>query len=301
MATITALSWAVLAIGLKLALKTFSSGTIVWFRMSVAVAMLLVFALIWRRHWLKILWPPPPLAFLSGILITCNYYGFMKAVELTTASNAQIMIQFAPLGFAAASIFIFKEIPTRLQIAGMLTAVTGFGFFYWDQILISMDQVENFQLGNAWVLFAALTWIGFALLQKALLKKYAPQQFNFLIYLVAAIFLLPVADLGEINPSLGVLDLLLVVFLGINTVVAYGALSEALIRIPASHVSLIIALNPLLTIFIMTTLTQMEVEWIKGEPIHWRGFIGALLVVTGVIMTVTRPSRLSRRKSVPTI
>lgn len=301
MATITALSWAVLAIGLKLALKTFSSGTIVWFRMSVAVAMLLVFALIWRRHWLKILWPPPPLAFLSGILITCNYYGFMKAVELTTASNAQIMIQFAPLGFAAASIFVFKEIPTRLQVAGMLTAVTGFAFFYWDQILISMDQVDNFQLGNAWVMFAALTWIGFALLQKALLKKYAPQQFNFLIYLVAAIFLFPVADLSELTPSLGVWDLLLVAFLGVNTVVAYGALSEALIRIPASHVSLIIALNPLLTIFIMTTLTQMEVEWIKGEPIHWRGFIGALLVVTGVILTVTRPTRLSRRKSVPTI
>lgn len=300
MASITALSWAVLAIGLKLALKTFSSGTIVWFRMSVAVAILLVFALLWRRGWFKILMPPPWLAVLSGVLITCNYYGFMKAVELTTASNAQIMIQFAPLGFAAASIFVFKEVPTRLQLFGMLTAVAGFGFFYWDQILVSVDQVARFQEGNLWVLFAAVTWIGFALLQKALLKKHAPQAFNFLIYLVATALLWPLADLGEWQGA-GTLDILLVFFLGVNTVVAYGALSEALIRIPASHVSLIIAVNPLLTIFIMTILTRMEVEWIQGEPIHWRGYIGALLVVTGVILTVTRPTRLSRRKTVPTI
>ncbi len=300
MATITALSWAVLAIGLKLALKTFSSGTIVWFRMSIAVAILLAFALVWRRQWLKILLPPPWLAILSGVFITFNYYGFMKAVELTTASNAQIMIQFAPLGFAAASIFVFKEVPTPIQLLGMLTAVVGFGFFYWDQILVSVDQVDSFQTGNLWVLFAAATWIGFALLQKALLKKYPPQAFNLLIYLVATVLLFPLADMGEWQ-GVGAFEILLVVFLGINTVVAYGALSEALIRIPASQVSMIISLNPLLTIFIMTILTQMEVEWIKGEPIHWRGFTGALLVVTGVILTVTRPTRLSRRRTVPTI
>ncbi len=300
MATITALSWAVLAIGLKLALKTFSSGTIVWFRMSIAVAILLAFAVVWRRKWFKIFMPPPWLAVLCGVLITCNYYGFMKAVELTTASNAQIMIQLAPLGFAAASIFLFREIPTRIQLVGMLTALTGFAFFFWDQILVSVDQIESFRSGNFWVLFAAVTWTGFALLQKALLKKYAPQQFNFLLYFVATVLLFPMADLSEWH-DVSWLNIALVIFLGVNTVVAYGALSEALIRIPASHVSMIISLNPLLTIFIMTILTQMEVEWIKGEPIHWRGYLGALLVVTGVILTVTRPTRLSRSKTVPTI
>lgn len=300
MATITALSWAVLAIGLKLALKTFSSGTIVWFRMSIAVAILGVFAIGWRRKWFKIFLPPPGLAVLCGVLITCNYYGFMKAVELTTASNAQIMIQLAPLGFAVASIFLFREIPTRIQLAGMFTALMGFAFFFWDQILVSWDKLETFKEGNYWVLFAAITWTGFALLQKALLKKYQPQQFNFLLYTVSAILLFPLANLSEVH-DVSFWNLLLVIFLGVNTVVAYGALSEALVRIPASHVSMIISLNPLLTIFIMTILTQMEVEWIRGEPIFWRGYIGALLVVTGVILTVTRPTRLSQKKSVPTI
>lgn len=287
MATTTALSWAVLAIALKYALHTFSSGTIVWIRMLLAFGFLLVYFSLYRREWLKILAAPPWLGLLSGVLIACNYFGFMKGIELTTASNAQIMIQLAPMSFALLSIFLFREFPTPIQWLGMFTALTGFGFFYWDQLLVTVSGVERFQEGNLWLLFAAGTWTGFALLQKKLLKNYAPQQFNLLIYLVSAILLMPTAELGETSR----IDLgngLLLGFLALNTVVAYGALSEALTRIPASHVSMIISVNPLLTIFIMTILTRMEVEWIAGEPIQWRGFLGALLVVIGVILTVTR-------------
>jgi drug/metabolite transporter (DMT)-like permease len=64
---------------------------------------------------------------------------------------------------------------------------------------------------------------------------------------------------------------------------------------------MIIAVNPLLTIFLMTILAQMEVEWFASEQIHWRGYLGALLVVTGVILTVSRLGRLSVPKSPSTI
>jgi len=301
MASTTALSWAVLAIGLKFALQEFSSGTIVWIRMLVAFSILFGFALYARREWLNILYRPPLAGVIAGVMIAMNYFGFMKGVELTTASNAQILIQLAPLGFAIASVFMFKEIPTRQQWLGMLIALTGFGFFYWDQILISLVEIDRFQEGNLWLIVAAATWIVFALIQKKLIQKaYRPQQFNLLMYAVSAVILFPTftaSELTDISPlMIGVLA-----FLSINTVVAYGALSEALSLIPAAHVSMIIAVNPLLTLAIMTYLTQMEVEWIKGEPIHWRGFLGAFLVVVGVILTVTSVPRLSRRKSSSTI
>ncbi len=300
MATVTALSWAVLAIGLKLALKYFSSGTIVWIRLALAALILLIY-FSWRRpSWLKILAHPPWMGITSGILIAANYYGFMKGIELTSASNAQIMIQFAPMSFAVLSILLFNEIPTLVQLIGMGVAVMGFGFFYWDQILAAAQNLATFQEGNLWILMAALTWAVFAVLQKILLRKYAPQQFNVLIYVVSTIVLLPTADLTELA-GINLWQFILILLLAINTVVAYGALSEALARIPGSHVSMIIAVNPLLTIFIMTLLTQMEVEWIEGEPIHWRGYLGALLVVTGVILTVARPTRLSRIKASPTL
>ena len=139
----------------------------------------------------------------------------------------------------------------------------------------------------------AATWAGFALLQKTLLKKYAPQQFNLLIYAIAALCLLPTAHLAELSVA-SPWYLVLIVFLALNTVVAYGAFSEALLRAPASHVSMIIAVNPLLTLALMSYLAQMEVEWITPEPIGWRGLVGAFLVVVGVICTVASPPRLSR-------
>ncbi len=292
MATITALSWAVLAIALKFALHSFSSGTIVWLRLILAFLILFV-AFAWKkREWLQILRHPPWLGTLSAVLIAINYFGFMKGVELTTASNSQILIQLAPLSFAAMSIFLFHEFPTRQQVIGLLTAVAGFGFFYWDQILVSWEDIPRFQTGNLWLLMAAASWAIFALLQKRLLKIYKPQQYNLLVYGVAALVLTPTADFTELTSvSLG--HFALIVFLAINTVVAYGALSEALTRIPASQVSVIIAVNPLLTLLIMTYLTRTGVGWIQAEPIGWRGMVGAVFVVIGVILTVTSPPRLS--------
>ncbi|NJL25910.1 MAG: DMT family transporter, partial [Calothrix sp. SM1_5_4] len=211
-----------------------------------------------------------------------------------------IMIQFAPLGFAFLSIFIFRELPGVLQITGLLTACLGFGFFYWDQILISLNDADRFNAGNLWLLFAAATWIVFALAQKALLAKVRAQEFNLLMYGVSSLLLLPLADMTEFaRPDFVGAGLIL--FLALNTLVAYGALSEALLRAPAAQVSVIIALNPLLTLLIMTVLTRMEVEWIAAEPIHWRGFVGALLVVIGVILTVTSPARLKTPEASSTI
>ncbi len=292
MAAITALSWAVLAIALKFALQKFSSGTIVWLRMALAFAFLFAICWHWRPAWLGLLRAPPWLGVLSGVLIAVNYFGFMKGIELTSASNAQIMIQLAPMSFAFLSIFIFHEKPSVRQTAGLLTAVAGFAFFYWDQILVSVSDMERFNAGNLWLLLAAASWAVFALLQKALLKKYPAQAFNLLIYGISAVLLAPWTGWSELS-TVNIFDVTLIVFLALNTVIAYGALSESLNRIPASHVSVIIAVNPLLTLMTMTYLTQMKVQWIAAEPIHWRGFLGAALVVAGVILTVATPRRLS--------
>lgn len=296
MATTTALSWAVLAIVLKYSLHFFSAGTIVWMRMVLAFFILFAGYLWYRPSALQILWKPPSLGLLAGLLISINYFGFMKGIELTSASNAQVMIQLAPMGFVVLSILVLKERPTLTQRLGMLTALMGFAFFFWDQILVSVDRLAAFKTGNVWIVVGALSWSIFALFQKILIRKYQAQQFNLLIYGLSALCLLPMANVGELLPFTW-LKLGLLVFLSVNTVVAYGAFSEALKRIPGSHVSMIISLNPLLTLAIMTYLTQIEVEWIHGEPIHWRGFLGALLVVIGVITTVASRPALSPQQS----
>src|SRR5437868_896126 len=92
MACTTALSWAVLAIALKVALLTYSTGTIVWVRMVVAAALLIGLFAFTRRKWLSILYKPSWQSVVCALLLSVNYYGFMKGIELTSASNAQILI-----------------------------------------------------------------------------------------------------------------------------------------------------------------------------------------------------------------
>ncbi|MCB0386153.1 MAG: DMT family transporter, partial [Bdellovibrionales bacterium] len=184
-------------------------------------------------------------------------------------------------------IFYFRERPSPLQGLGFGLAAMGFSLFFWDQILIAVAHQDRFLAGNLWILMAAATWALFATLQKILTRIWTPQQINLLIYILATFVLAPVADF-DVLPKLGIGAWALLVFLGVNTLIAYGALGEALKRIPASHVSVIISANPLLTITIMTVLRYQQVQWIETDLIDWRGYLGATLVVTGVICAVRK-------------
>lgn len=283
MAIVTAVSWAVLAIGLKFGLHFASSGTIVWFRMLVPFVFLLCFYALRDAPKLSILARPPLTAVLAGLCLAINYFGYMKGVELTNASTAQIMIQLAPMSLVLIGIFYFKETPSRLQTIGFVSALSGFILFYLDQL--DMQPQTHFTDGNLWILFAAAGWAVFAAFQKILLQRYSAQQFNMLIYGICVVALAPVANFQEFSTwSFGIWVLMFA--LAFNTLIAYGALSEALRRIPASHVSIIITANPLLTITLIGVMSIFDIHWIAPEPIAWRGFLGAGLVVTGVALAV---------------
>lgn len=287
MAITTALSWSILAIGLKYALNFATTGTIVWFRMAVAFLILLIFFSLQQRKSLQIFKAPPLLGVVAGLALSVNYWGYMKGIELTSASNAQVMIQIAPMSLVLIGIFYFKETPKPLQALGFLLACFGFSCFYWDQLQVSLNNRSDFLNGNLWILLAAMTWVVFASLQKVLISKWSPQQLNILIYALSTLALLPLANLAEVF-SWSWPEWLLMIALGVNTLIAYGALGEALKRIPASHVSIVISANPLVTLAIMAYLTFLEVQWIGPEYVHWQGYLGALLVVTGVILTLRK-------------
>lgn len=292
-AAVTAFCWSILAIALKFTLGFASSGTIVWSRMIVAFLILIFYYAIKKPAQLNVIKSPPLLGALAGLLLAANYFGYMKGIEYTSASNTQIMIQMAPLTLSLIGIFYFKERLKPIQLFGVLIAVCGFSFFYWDQILVSVNEQAKYITGNLWVLFAAMTWALFGTFQKILTAKgWSPQQLNLLIYLVASLALFPLADLSDFK-GLELWQWLLLLALGINTLIAYGSLGEALKKAPASYVSLIITINPLGTIFLLKLMESLNWNLVSAEPIDWRGFLGAALVVTGVLITVTLKGKSS--------
>lgn len=295
MAAVTGLCWATLAIALRQAMAYASTGTIVWFRMVIAFLILVAFYTWKDPKNLKLLWPKP-LVLLSGLGLATNYFAYMRGLELTSASNAQIMIQLGPLLLLLTGILHFKERLTRSQSLGLLCAGIGFALFFWDQIVLAVADAPRYIRGNLWIVLAAITWALFAALQKGVRKDWTPQKFNMVIYWICTLALWPTAHLSELaawSPAVWVLMLAC----GLNTLIAYGAFAEALKRAPASQVSLIISANPLVTIFLVAALSWAEVSWVSPEPMAWRGVAGALLVVSGVALTVIPdPRRLVRTK-----
>lgn len=294
-AILTGLCWAVLAIGLKYALHYASSANIAWARMIVAFVIMLIYYVIRNPKIIKkIFLNPTKKLLLAGVLLSCNYYGYMRGIELTTASNAQIMIQIGPLTLLFIGVFFFNESLKLAQWSGIFIAALGFVFFNWDQVIVALEHSDVYIAGNIWILFAALSWGIFAALQKQVLmtdaKNWSPQMINLLIYGICTLTLLPFTDLETLAP-LNLWQWFVLFLLGLNTLVAYGAFSEALNLIPASNVSLVITLNPLLTILFVNLITYFKLDFIKAEPIQWRGFLGAILVVVGVGLAVSLRSK----------
>ena len=240
---------------------------------------------------LKILATKPGWLLVAALCLGFNYVGFMQGVHYASPASAQIFIQIGPLLLALAGIFIFKEKLSKSQLYGLVGCVFGFALFFADRMDRPGDK-EGFYLGLVWIIAAAITWAVFAGLLKQLLTKWKSSQVNAYIYLVVSILYLPVVDwqsLASLSWSIHLLYFLL----GLNTILAYGCLSVALKYLPATQVSPIITMNPLLTIVLITLIDFMEWEFIPADPIGWKGYAGALIAIMGVRFVLSKKAKQS--------
>lgn len=264
-------------------------------RMSVAfVILVFLFSLYSRRSLKKVFGSPPKLGLWAGLLLSANYFGYMKGVELTSAANTQIMIQLGPLMFLFVGVAYFKEELRKVQWIGVFLAFFGFSLFNWDQVILSFENKDVYFQGNLWIVMAAATWAIYAGFQKVLMSRgWKPQELNLLIYTIATLVLLPLITPSEFL-ALSAFEWFVLFLLGLNTLIAYGAFVEAVKRAPASYVSLIISVNPLLTLIILHLLDKFELHFIDPEPINLMGYAGALLVIGGVTIAVSLRKRRPR-------
>jgi drug/metabolite transporter (DMT)-like permease len=289
MASSCALLWGFLAIVMKVVAEDVDPITIVWFRFAFAFSSL-VLIIGWRdRRSLRILGSPPLLGWVAAVALTANYIGYVSGLALTTPSFAQVLIQTAPLMFAMIGVVFFKERLSVLQMRGVLLALAGFAIFYFDQYQAEVVPRETMERGILILTGAAVAWATYAAIQKVLVGRgHAPQQLNLLLYVFPAVVMIPWVNfetLAGLSPQLWAL----MVFLGANTLLAYGALGEALKRLPAYQVSLILTCNPLITLGTLAALAALEVSWIPADSVGWKGYGAALLVVLGVGVVLRRP------------
>lgn len=294
MAGIAGGMWAILAIAMKMAIIFSDPITISWFRFFFSSIVLMIYLFFGgnRKNFL-VLKHPPLYAVASSLFLLGNYLGYVKGVEFTNPSLAQVMIQLAPMSLVVLGILFFKERISKMQILGFAICLSGFFLFYQEQLMhiFGSELTSDFKKGALFLIVAAFSWALYGSFQKLLHGKYTTNEINLITYTVPSLLLIPFVNFQTLN-TLNFYQWLLMVFLGINTIVAYSAIAEAFKYLPTNQVSMVVTLNPLLTIFIMTILSWCEVTWVKTHEISAIGFFGALLVILGAMIVLSKPKQI---------
>jgi drug/metabolite transporter (DMT)-like permease len=212
--------------------------------------------------------------------LTCNYLFFVKGLIATSPSHAEVLIQLAHLFFGIGGLIIFKEAYSRQQAFGLIVLVAGLVGFFHEQLVVSLASSQYID-GSIMMVIAALTWAFYALAQKQLLQQLTSGQIMWLLYGCCGVIFGCLSTPQKLL-LLSPIQWGMLIFAGLNTFIAYGAFAESLVHWPASRVSAVLALAPIVTMISMAVAGS----WLALNPekiTPW-GIGGAIAVVSGSIL-----------------
>jgi drug/metabolite transporter (DMT)-like permease len=279
---LTVLLWGVLPIALKIMLQVLDVYTLTWFRFAIAFGLLAIYLALRRKlpSLQQLRSASLGLLAIATIFLAVNYLLFLQGLALTSANNAEVLIQLAPVLFGLGAIAIFKERYTLRQWAGMAVLVLGFVLFFNEQLRTLITGASNYLIGSSLIIIAAAAWAVYALAQKQLLQQLSSANVMLIIFGGCALIFSPVAAPQKIF-TMSPLYLATLLFCGLNTLIAYGAFAEALENWEASRVSAVISLAPLCTLVAVEVVSSLMPNLIAPEPLTILGIVGAILVVAG--------------------
>tara|TARA_R110000868_G_scaffold14805_14_gene68586 strand:- start:6742 stop:7665 length:924 start_codon:yes stop_codon:yes gene_type:complete len=282
----TAVLWGILPIFIKICLEVMDAATITLYRFVVA-GLFVLFVLIRKKSVprLKSLGVKKGLLLVVATLfLVINYVANVKGLEYLAPETTQVVMQVAPFLLMLGGIVFFGERLKKIEIMGAVLIFSGLMLFFNDRLADLFLSLNHFTIGVLIVIFAATTWAAYALMQKPLLRILTAKQLTLLIYLLGALMLLPFANLNQLM-LMNTLQLAALLFCCINTIVAYGAFTEAMHVWQASKVSAVISLSPLFTFISMVVAVHFFPEQIKASDLDMWAYIGGGVVILGSALT----------------
>lgn len=287
---VAAMLWGVLPVALKELLLGMDATTIVWYRFLVAGAVLFTWLLIKRRlpALLQAAGPIRLLLLMAALGLCANYFLFSFSLNFVNAETSEAVIQLTTLFLILGGVIIYREPFLGIQKLGTGFIALGLALFF-NERLQSLGDVNNRETaGVIIVVFAAITWTLYALLQKQLLRHFSSAQILLSIYVVSVVVLLPFID-PVILLQLNGWHLALLAFCCLNTLVAYGSFAEAMNLWDASKVSATLALAPLFTIGSLKLIVFLNPAYAFSDRLSALSLAGAGLLVLGSVLTALVP------------
>lgn len=282
LALATAALWGVLPIALKVVLEGMDAYTIVWWRFAAAMAGLGAFLAV-RGELPRIRGAGSAairLIAVATVTLAGNYVLYLVALDHTTPSVTQVVIQLAPLMLLVGGVVVFREHFVPAQWLGFALLGAGLLLFFNERLPLLLRPTEGLGLGVALTVAAGVSWAVYGLAQKKLHDHFDAQQVLWMIYVGAVVLMLPASRPAAILELDG-LQLGMLAFCCANTLAAYGAFGEALTHWDMSRVSAVLATAPLFTIGSMWAVERAGLGLVPAEGLNAASIAGALMVVTG--------------------
>ncbi|MFC3394343.1 DMT family transporter [Brenneria rubrifaciens] len=304
LALTAAICWGALPIAMKQVLVVMEPYTIVWYRFFIAsIGLGLVLfsrnklppMRIFRRHrWWVVL-----LIATGGLL--GNFVFFSSSLQYLSPTASQVIGQLSPVGMMFASVLILREKMRPTQIIGAVTLICGLILFFNTSLIEIFTRLTDYTLGVLLGVCASVVWVSYGVAQKVLLRRLTSQQILFLLYVLCVLFITPFANPKTILQLSG-WQLTCLLFCGVNTLIGYGALAEAMSRWQAAQVSAVITLTPLFTLLFSDLLALVWPDFFTAPVLNWIGYLGALIVVSGAMFSAIGHRFFpGRKKSSPII
>ena len=279
LALTTAMCWGALPIAMKQVLEVMEPPTVVFYRFLMAsIGLGAILAIKGKLPPLRIFRKPRWLVLLA--IATGGL--FSSSLQYLSPTASQVIGQLSPVGMMVASVVILKERMRGTQVVGALMLLSGLVMFFNTSLIEIFTRLTDYTWGVIFGVAAATVWVSYGVAQKVLLRRLASQQILFLLYTLCTIALLPLAKPGVIS-QLSDWQLACLIFCGLNTLVGYGALAEAMARWQAAQVSALITLTPLFTLLFSDLLSMAWPDVFARPMLNLIGYLGAFVVVAGAM------------------
>lgn len=279
---VTIFMWGTLAIALKGLLPVMDGITVTFFRFVIAGICLAAWML--PR---KMLRPRKAVTGKTCLLITGAAMGmtgcylfYVFGLEYLSPSAATVVVQLSPILLLIGSLLIYREPFSRMQWLGFAVFITGLILFFNQRYEELFVHVSVYAGGVVLIIFSSASWAGYALVQKQLLQTFSSTAIMLILYFISALVLLPLSHPSQVL-TLSPVEIFLLVFCGLNTLIGYGAFAEALEHWEASRVSAAITVVPLVTVAGMYAVTAVFPHYLSPEGLNLLSVLGACLVVAG--------------------
>lgn len=287
-ALMAALVWSSSFIALKIALETIHPMSVIFSRMLIASCIFLFF----YKQFIKLRFTKDDIKYILIMVFCepCLYFMFeVKALELTSASQAGVITSTMPLITAIGAGILLKEVITKRVLAGSIIAMAG---AIWLSFSASVQEyAPNPVLGNFLEILAMICGAGYALALKHLTSKFSALFLTAVQAFAGALFFAPFAlyEWITLGLSIDTSSFLAILYLGVVvTIGGYGLFNYALSLLPASKVSSFINLIPAFTIILAFILL--------GERLNTMQFIASGVIFFGVFVSQSGNLRKRRGK-----